>query len=188
MQPSVAKCFFCDIGHPMIRQRFVRNPYSRPAPPCEGAANIFRATPLIAIAQNCHLGGLVPAFWHPGGPLWHLGSTLGDHGSSRMETRGSGIRFWTSFSRFRDPTLRAFWVRRAKNSIFLSAFPGHLFYRILCRNPGFRTRFSHGRYCKRLCSHRTRKNKNGVDFHVCQMLGEQFLWFLLPWSGDRFGN
>ena len=43
--------------------------------------------PLLA-SRVCHLGGLVPPFWYPGGPFWHLGSTLKNPGSSRMDTRG----------------------------------------------------------------------------------------------------
>ena len=57
---------------------------------------------LLALG-GCHLGGSVPPIWYPGavfaprehsgGPFWHLGTTLEDLGSSRMDTRGSGMGF-----------------------------------------------------------------------------------------------
>ena len=27
----------------------------------------------LLVSRGCHLGGLAPPFWHPGGPFWHLG-------------------------------------------------------------------------------------------------------------------
>ena len=40
---------------------------------------------VIFDAQNCGLGGLVLAFWHPGGSLWYLGGSLGNRASSRKD-------------------------------------------------------------------------------------------------------
>ena len=48
---------------------------------------------LLLAPRGCYLGCLVPPFWQPGGPFWHLGSTLEDHRSSRMDTRGAGTGF-----------------------------------------------------------------------------------------------
>ena len=42
-------------------------------------------------APSCDLGGLVAAFWHPGGPFWDLGGTLGDRESSRKDVWASGV-------------------------------------------------------------------------------------------------
>ena len=39
-------------------------------------------------AQNCGVGGLVPAFWHP---FWDLGDILGDRGRSSKDMQGSGV-------------------------------------------------------------------------------------------------
>ena len=57
--------------------------------------------------------------WHNGGPSWHLGSTLGHHGSSRMDSEGSDIRVLVIWKRFRDPILRAFWGTDGFNSVCL---------------------------------------------------------------------
>ena len=56
--------------------------------------------PLLA-PRGCHLGGLGASVLanrgtilaprvHPGESFWHLGTTLEDHGGSRMDSRWSG--------------------------------------------------------------------------------------------------
>ena len=39
------------------------------------------------------LATILAPWEHPGVPFWHLGTTLGDHESSRMDTKWSGARF-----------------------------------------------------------------------------------------------
>ena len=50
----------------------------------KGHALLRRPLKFMAVAQSCHLRGLVPAFWH-GGPFWHLWEHPA-HVSSRMGT------------------------------------------------------------------------------------------------------
>ena len=103
--------------------------------------------PLLA-PRGCHLGGLVLPFWQPGGPFWHLGSTLGDHRSSRMDMWGSSIRFFLIWGRFRDPIPTVCLAPMVQFLFFcLSSLPGHFLCRFSNRSRYawgvFKTTFSH---------------------------------------------
>ena len=90
--------------------------------------------PLLA-PPDCHSGGLVAPFLHPGGPFWHIGSTLEHHGSSRMVSKWSGTVFSSMLERFRDHVLRALLTPRFNVSTFCPGlFPGHFLHRLLTRN------------------------------------------------------
>ena len=95
----------------------------------------------------CRWPLLVPRGCHFGGPFWHLGRTLEDHGSSRMDTRGSGVYssvldwFWTLFWMF-------VWFLRLEISIsvwarFQDFFCTDCWIEIRTRGP-LENRFSYG--------------------------------------------
>ena len=50
-------------------------------------------------AQTCHLGGLVPPLWRPGGPWGDPGVA----GNTPQDTLGSRLRFLSILGGFRDP-------------------------------------------------------------------------------------
>ena len=56
---------------------------------------------------------------HPGGPFWHFGPALEDHGSSRMVARWSGTGFSSILECFWDIISRAFRTPRLEISIFV---------------------------------------------------------------------
>ena len=62
----------------------------------------------LLVPRGCHLGGLVPPFWQPGWPFWHLGITLEDHESSRMGSQRSVIGSSSISIRFGDRFLSMF--------------------------------------------------------------------------------
>ena len=66
---------------------------------------------------HCEMGGLVPAFSHPGAPFWDLGDILGDRGSSRKDMRWSGIEIGSISGPLGNPILRVFKTPRA-NMLF----------------------------------------------------------------------
>ena len=88
----------------------------------------FGAGAVIFGAQNYQLAGLVAPFWHPGGPLRHLGGALGGHRSSRKDILGSRVGFSLILGCFRDPILRAFLVLWSNTGDLFSCFlPGSFF-------------------------------------------------------------
>ena len=94
------------------------------APAPVGVVHIYGTTPF---ANGPFISLRLP-FGHPGGPFWHLVSTLGD---SRMDTRWSGTGLSLIWSRFRGPFSRICWALRREFSIlFVALFPGHFSHRI----------------------------------------------------------
>ena len=126
-------------------------------------------------SRDRHLGALVPPFWHSGShfgtpePPWgpilasrehigrpfsHLGATLEDHGSSRMDTKLQITRFLTILEWFLDLFLSVFHAQNAlKIVLFLGLFLCYLFSDFWLDFSTFGTSkswLSHGRYCKKL--------------------------------------
>ena len=114
--------------------------------------NILSATPsaagpfwLLGLSFG-RLGVSIFTFWgtilasreHPGKPFWHLRTSLGDCGSSRMDSRWSFTRFYLIFGVILGPVCINLWNSRTfKCRFFCSGlFPGHLF--IDLPNRGFR--------------------------------------------------
>ena len=48
---------------------------------------------ISGVQKKLSFGGLLPPIFLSRGPFCQLGGTLGDHGSSRKDTRGSEARF-----------------------------------------------------------------------------------------------
>ena len=69
----------------------------------------------------------------PGGHR-DLGSTLEDHGSSRMGTRRSRTRFLLIVASFWNNTMRVFWGLRLETAISVLSSPGHFLHRFPSRN------------------------------------------------------
>ena len=87
---------------------------------------------LILGAQNLSFGRPGTAYRHFGtlGPIWNLGDTLGDHGSSRKDTWGSEARFFRDFGLILGPHFESFLSSDGLNSVFFwTLFPGHFLHR-----------------------------------------------------------
>ena len=167
------------VGRPAWVFRFCRAWWVdliTPCSPCGGAANLkgyaLCRRPLLA-SRDCHLGALVPPFWHSGShfgtsgapwvailvprehlgrPFWHLGTTLEDHGSSRMDTKLQMTGFLSILEWFRDLFMSVLGVQNVfKIVLFSNLFPGHLlidFWLEFSMSGTSESLFSHGRYCK----------------------------------------
>ena len=109
--------------------------------------------PLLT-SRDCHLGALVPpflTFWEPfwhlgstlgdhftsrehlGRPFWHLGTTLEDHGSSRMDTKLQITGFLSILDWCRDLFVSVFGVQNVLKMFFVKACFQVIFYRSLNR-------------------------------------------------------
>ena len=87
------------------------------------------------------LGASILTFWetilsagaHPGGPFWHLRTTLGDRGSSKMDSRWCFTGFYSILGWCWDLCILTFRVQEAYIFLFgLVSRPS--FYRLLNQN------------------------------------------------------
>ena len=103
----------------------------------------------------------------PWGAIWHLGTTLGDHESSRMDTKWSGVGFFTDFGVILEPFYKSSLNSVRSKLHFCSGLIPEGFFIDFCveiSSSGHpNSRFSHGMYCKNqlftklaLCKFRTR--------------------------------
>ena len=147
--------------------------------------------PLLA-SRDCHLGALVLPFLYSGShfgtsaapsvvifvflkhlekPFWHFGTTLEDHGSSRMDTKLQITGLLSISEWFRHLFLSVLGIKNAyKCFLFLGVFPGHLFIYFCIDISKLRTSqlwFSHGKYFKKTTLHENRFLQFSGSMLVC---------------------
>ena len=80
------------------------------------------------LARRKHLGEPFCISEHLGRPFWHLGTTLEENGSSRIDTKLQITGFVSILKRFRNLFMSVFGVQNVlKFVLFLTLFTGHLF-------------------------------------------------------------
>ena len=85
---------------------------------------------LLLAPRCCHLGGLVPPFWHPAGSFWHLGAPWETMGvkSGHEEVRNC---IFMGFGLILRSCFESCLGTEARNFNFCSgSFPGHLLHRL----------------------------------------------------------
>ena len=125
---------------------------------------------------------------HPGGTFWHLWGALGGHGSSRKDTLGSGVRFVSTFERFRNFISRAFRVLRAQLRVFFMLVSRSFLDRFLNLNLDIWGSQNKDLVLEGLQKPTCRKSMNSDDFRIdilcfSEALGATFLIFAVLETG-----
>ena len=133
-------------------------------------------------------GAILAPREHLGRPFWYLGTTLEDHGSSRMDTKLQMTGFLSILEWFRDLFMSVFGVQNVLKIVF---FLFLICFQVTClsiSNLNFRCLGLQNR-CFRMegianivCSWESFKIISGLFFNVLRMPWESFFWFFWPWK------